>query len=218
MRPPPAPGLLRVADTHCYLTDTLGPGKRAAVWVQGCSIHCTGCLVPESWSISARGTDHDPAQLAHDLLGSDPDANLTVSGGEPTEQAGAVAALLAAARQMGRNTWVYTGRILEDLVESDDPDTLALLANTDVLVDGPFRIDLAGAFLYRGSSNQRIIRLTDAIGEEDATTGTPGRVEFLLDTSGELTLMGVPAPGFMAQMEERIRLRGLSIRQAGQKR
>ncbi len=213
MRPPPEHGLLRVADTHCFLTDTLGPGKRATVWVQGCSIHCPGCIVPESWNIGARGTDWDPEQLVHALLDDDPDAQLTVSGGEPTEQAAAVAVLLRTAKAMGRTTWLYTGRTLEDLAEADDPSILDLLASVDVLVDGPYRQELAGAYLYRGSSNQRIIRLTDAISQTEATTGVPGRVEFLLDEFGELTLMGIPAPGFMVELADRIQAHGLSIRE-----
>jgi anaerobic ribonucleoside-triphosphate reductase activating protein len=213
MLPPLEPGLLRVADTHYYLTDTLGPGKRAAVWVQGCSIHCEGCIVPESWNIRARGTDWDPVDLAHDLLDPDPEVNLTVSGGEPTEQAEAVGQLLATAKQLGRNTWMYTGCTLEELVARDDSTILMLLSRVDVLVDGPFQIDNAGSFRYRGSSNQRIIRLTDAISQNEATTGVPGRVEFLLDEWGELALMGIPVPGFMKEMAERVRARGLSISQ-----
>ncbi|HZI36693.1 MAG TPA: 4Fe-4S cluster-binding domain-containing protein, partial [Acidimicrobiia bacterium] len=31
-------------------TDAEGPGRRAALWVQGCSIRCPGCFNPHSWA------------------------------------------------------------------------------------------------------------------------------------------------------------------------
>ena len=208
----PASVTLCVADTHRVLVDTLGPGRRAVVWVQGCSLGCKGCLVPESWNPRSRGDDVDPVRLAHELLGDDPDVHLTVSGGEPTEQAAGVAALLAAAQRLGRTTWVYTGHTLEELLAADDADVLELLAHTDVLVDGRFDQVRAGAYPYRGSGNQRILRLTEAISEADATGGVPGRVEFLVDADGVLTLMGIPTPGFLTELTERLRARGLQVR------
>lgn len=206
---------LRVADTTAGLVDTLGPGRRAVVWVQGCSLGCRGCIVPESWNPVARGTDIDPRTLARDLLAVDTGTHLTVSGGEPTEQAAAVAVLLEEAHALGRTTWVYTGHTLEELLAADNTDVLQLLAHTDVLVDGRFDLSRAGGFPYRGSGNQRILRLTEAISEADATGGTPGRVELELDESGELVLMGIPLPGFTDELEERLRTRGFGVRRAG---
>lgn len=210
--PPTPAGRLRVADVHRYLTDTLGPGRRATVWVQGCSLRCDGCIVPESWNPNSRGEDVDPVELALALLADEPDAHLTVSGGEPTEQAAAVAALLATARSLGRNTWVYTGHTLEELLDAGDSQVLTMLSYTDVLVDGRFELDQAGAFPYRGSGNQRILRLTDAISESDANAGVPGKMEFLVDPDGVLNFMGIPTPGFMSEFDHRVRAHGLSLR------
>jgi len=209
------PPLLRVADTTPGLVDTLGPGRRAVIWVQGCSLGCRGCIVPESWDPAARGSDVDPRALARSLLEAAPDTHLTVSGGEPTDQAAAVAELLAEAHLLGRTTWVYTGRTLEELVADARPEVLDLLGHTDVLVDGRFEIQQAGAYVYRGSGNQRIIRLTDAIDEDAAHSGTPGKVEFELDANGELVLMGIPVPGFVKQLEKSMRAKGLTVRRAG---
>lgn len=209
------PPLLRVADTTPGLVDTLGPGRRAVVWVQGCSLGCRGCIVPESWDPAARGTDVEPRALARSLLEADPDTHLTVSGGEPTDQSAAVAELLAEAHSLGRTTWVYTGHTLEELVSEARPEVLELLAHTDVLVDGRFEIRQAGAYVFRGSGNQRIIRLTDAISRNAALSGTPGKVELELDADGELVLMGIPVPGFMEQLEANMRAKGLTVRRAG---
>ncbi|WP_244928743.1 4Fe-4S single cluster domain-containing protein [Nocardioides sp. W7] len=202
----PGPGLLRIGHTALDVVDTLGPGRRSVVWVQGCTIHCAGCIVPESWRAGGRLVD--PAELADELL-ADQDAQLTVSGGEPTEQPAAVARLLAAARERGRTTWVYTGRSIEDLVAEGDDDLLTMLALTDVLVDGPFAEDQAGGVGYRGSRNQRILRLTDAVDEESALGGRPGKIELRLSSSNhELTLIGIPEPGLMTSLRERLAARG----------
>ena len=63
-----------------------------------------------------------------------------------------------------KTLWVYTGCTLEEL---KDPSsrwrtevTDEFLAMTDVLVDGPFVEELKDISLqFRGSSNQRILRL-----------------------------------------------------------
>lgn len=66
-----------------------------------------------------------------------------------------------------KSIWIYTGCILEDLRKDGyrwrTKDTDAILDMTDVLVDGPFIEELKDISLkFRGSSNQRILRLGDA--------------------------------------------------------
>lgn len=208
-RPSVSP-LLRIGHTATAVTDTLGPGRRTVVWVQGCHIHCPGCIVPESWN-ERTGRLVDPAVLAAELLDSDP-GDLTVSGGEPTEQAAAVAVLLLAARERGRTTWVYSGRTLDDLVAEGDDDVLAMLALTDVLVDGAYDATEAGGVGYRGSRNQRILRLSEAVDAEAAGAGAPGKVEIRLDADGGLVLIGVPEPGFLGRLAEGLTDRGVTLR------
>lgn len=202
--------LLRVRHTERDVIDTLGPGTRSVVWVQGCTLHCAGCLVPETWG-SDVGRWLDPVTLAHELLDGDPIAGLTVSGGEPTEQPTAVAALLAEAHAMGRTTWVYTGRVLEDLLAHEDPAMLDLLAHVDVLVDGTFEQSQASALPYRGSANQRIVRLTEAIGAANAEGQAGGRVRITVDSFGGLVVIGIPPPGFLSQLRAGLAARGLDV-------
>jgi len=208
-QPTPTP-LLRVTHSVAGVADTLGPGRRAVVWVQGCSIHCDGCIVPESWGTQT-GIWVDPADLAMQLLGGS-EADLTVSGGEPTEQAAAVAVLLRAARALGRTTWVYTGRRLEDLVSEGAEDVLLMLSLTDVLVDGPYEREVAGGVGYRGSRNQRIIRLTDAIPAELANSGKPGKIEIRLDSDDGLVLIGIPEPGTLGKLASALAARGIALK------
>ena len=85
---------------------------------------------------------------------------LTLSGGEPMEQAAECAALAEAVHALGGNVWVYTGWRYEALVQEADPARLRLLAAADVLVDGPYvESERSLELRWRGSRNQRIIDL-----------------------------------------------------------
>lgn len=201
---------LRVYAWMPAVRDALGVGLRAVVWVQGCSLGCPGCMVPETWP-AAGGQLVDPHALAGQLLQAPAIEGVTVSGGEPTEQAAAVAQLLAQVKAAGKNTWVYSGYTLEELLARHDPATEALLALTDVLVDGRYERERAGRLRWRGSANQRIIRLSDAIPAERLAGGEYSQVEIRLDEHGRLIVVGVPPPGFLAQFLERLRAQGVAV-------
>lgn len=52
----------------------------------------------------------------------------------------------------------YTGWTYEQLLEKDDPAVNALLAQVDLLIDGPFVLAQRNLELrFRGSENQRLI-------------------------------------------------------------
>ena len=138
-----------------------GYGLRAAVFVQGCSHGCPGCHNPQTHDPGG-GRTQSPEALAA-LLAQNPLLDgLTLTGGEPMEQARACAALARLARAQGLNVWVYTGYVYEQLLQEADPDRLALLAQTDVLVDGPFILAQRSLELrWRGSANQRVIDLNE---------------------------------------------------------
>jgi anaerobic ribonucleoside-triphosphate reductase activating protein len=87
---------------------------------------------------------------------------VTVLGGEPFDQAPAVAQIVQACHVAGRHVIVYTGNLFEDLVRRarKEPAIQRILAHADVLVDGPFVADQDHDRLqYRGSANQRPIDL-----------------------------------------------------------
>ena len=68
-----------------------GPGIRFTTFVQGCPHHCPGCHNPESHSFSG-GTVMDTADIIRKLGGNPLLDGLTLSGGEPMEQAAECAA------------------------------------------------------------------------------------------------------------------------------
>lgn len=136
-----------------------GPGLRLTIFVQGCPHRCPGCHNPQTHSFD--GGREVPTKEILALLDADPLLDgVTFSGGEPMCQAGDCAALAEAAKERGRNVWVYTGYSYEQLLQESDPQRLRLLAAADVLVDGPFVQEKRSLELHwRGSSNQRVIDL-----------------------------------------------------------
>lgn len=147
---------MRIANT---VSDSIvdGPGLRFTVFTQGCPHRCPGCHNPDT---------HDPVggreaavdELAEKLLSNPLTDGLTLSGGEPFCQAEDCARLAAIAREKGLNVWVYTGYTYERLIAGEVPGAMELLAQTDVLVDGPFvEARKSYAALFRGSSNQQLI-------------------------------------------------------------
>jgi anaerobic ribonucleoside-triphosphate reductase activating protein len=159
-----------------------GPGSRFVVWVQGCTLGCPGCFNPATHAAGGREIDVDA--LADELRHVD---GLTVSGGEPLQQAAAVAELLAHARSRGLSTLVFSGYTVDEIREL--PDGPAVLANLDVLIDGRY---VAGERLgagLRGSANQRIQLLTSryTLAEVEATPVAEVRIS----PTGEVVLTGV---------------------------
>lgn len=147
-------------------TEMVGPGLRDAFWVQGCSIGCPGCANQAYLAHKERRQVTVERLLIHFASRRGKIDGLSVLGGEPTEQADAVAALLQGVQAQGFSTVVFSGRTWEKL--RDDPACAELLAYTDLLIDGPFLLaerDLTLA--WRGSRNQRLLRLSDRFRPED---------------------------------------------------
>ena len=71
-----------------------------------------------------------------------------------------------AAHERGLNVWTYSGYRFEQLRESGNPDWTALLAQTDVLVDGPFlEKEKSYELHFRGSRNQRLIDVKQSLAQ-----------------------------------------------------
>lgn len=168
------------ADTirlYGVVTDSIvdGPGFRTAIFVQGCPYHCEGCHNPDSqpfeggtvWTLD----DVEKKFATNPLL-----SGITLSGGEPAEQAAPCAELAHRAHQKGLNVWTYTGSTLEKLTEraSHDAALQRLLNETDVLVDGPFILAQRSLELdFCGSKNQRLIDMNETRRQGKVVLWTP---------------------------------------------
>jgi anaerobic ribonucleoside-triphosphate reductase activating protein len=181
-------------------TKALGPGTRAALWVQGCPFHCPGCIAPD-WIPFIPAIKLSPEEILEKI---DLDAidGITLSGGEPMEQAAGLAALIQLARRRKDLDLIcFTGYRYERLV-SNPPNrgVPELLQEVDVLIDGPFIQSLNDSVGLRGSSNQRVIHLTSRLREHDLESQSR-RVEVTI-RRGELALVGIPTPGILSSLEE----------------
>ena len=134
-----------------------GDGIRAVVWVSGCNHACSGCQNPKT---------HDPdsgrkitTTDLHELIkyiSKDYVSGVTFSGGDPLypanrREVGLIASILKYASPK-KTIWLYTGYLWKEI------NTLPLLANIDVLVDGPYIASLRdNQYHWAGSTNQRVI-------------------------------------------------------------
>ena len=136
-----------------------GPGLRLTVFAQGCPHRCPGCHNPQTHD-PAGGHERRVDEIVEKLDDNPLLSGVTLSGGEPFEQSAPCARIAREAHARGLNVWTYSGYTFEALLEmsASRGDIRALLAETDVLVDGPFV--LAERSLdcpWRGSKNQRLI-------------------------------------------------------------
>ena len=100
-------------------------------------------------------------------------AGLTILGGEPMEivnQKEIRPLLERIKKEVPKATiWIYSGYLWEELTDSDNKrchseDTDAILAMTDILVDGEFMLDKKNLMLrFRGSENQRVIDVKESL-------------------------------------------------------
>lgn len=184
------------AKVRVFRTDpgceVLGPGRRAVIWVQGCTLACKGCLVPRSWP--AQGPERSVAELADWILQLPDIEGITLSGGEPFQQAEALATLVTEVRrQRDLGVVCYTGYALADLAGKP------LLDQIDLLIDGPYRQAEHADLLWRGSANQRLHYLTGRYSPAPQDVGAG--LEFRFDSDGRFAFAGVPPwPGYVQAM------------------
>jgi anaerobic ribonucleoside-triphosphate reductase activating protein len=180
---------LRVAQTIPD-TEAEGPGRRFALWVQGCSLRCPGCCNPEMFAADRGGAFVDVEALAERVLATPGIEGLSVLGGEPFEQAAGVAELCRLVRAGGRSVMVYSGYTLEELRAR--PDAGPALSEIDLLVDGRYERDRPETSRrWVGSSNQRLHFLTGRYSPDDPRFAAPNTIELRLER-GQLTINGWP--------------------------
>ena len=164
-----------------------GPGIRAAIWFQGCTIGCPQCFNPNTHP-SEGGREIDTADLCHRITSAGIAVEgVTFSGGEPFQQP---EALLDLARRFQDVRWSvlifsgYTKTAIERI-----PLGPAILELTDVLVAGPYRADLHAGRGLLGSANQEIHLLTSRYSYQDFVDVPP--TEVVLHRDGTVTLTGI---------------------------
>ena len=132
-------------------------------------------------------------ELAREILGTQGIEGITLSGGEPFQQAASVAQLCRLVRDAGRSVFVFSGYTLNEIQADCDSAKQDLLALTDVLVGGRYVESRKCRLPWRGSDNQTVHFLTDRYRAELFDLDTPvEEVEIVLDDRGGMQVTGFP--------------------------
>src|SRR5690606_978090 len=110
-------GLLVDVGVEIADTEAEGPGRRYAIWVQGCPMRCPGCCNPELLRFGG-GAATPVADLLDRVLAAHRKralAGLSLLGGEPFAQALPLAVLAEQVRAAGLAVMVYSGFTLAEL-------------------------------------------------------------------------------------------------------
>lgn len=174
-------------------TEFLGPYRRSVLWVQKCCFSCEGCIAPEMQKDG--GHFSDTKTLANILLSDSTTEGITISGGEPFLQADALLEMINIMKnRRDIGVIIYSGFTLDELRAKSDSAVDKLLSVTDILIDGRYEKNLDDGIAYRGSSNQRIICLSDRYKKvSEAYYGNFARKTELRIDNGHIVLVGVPS-------------------------
>lgn len=207
---------LLVNKLHAPVT-VLGPGRRLGIWLQGCRIHCKGCVSQDTW-------DFDPqrAMPVGDLLAwcrrtiaqaAEPISGITISGGEPFDQPDGLRSLLGHLQKIRGNATLdllcYSGYPLQTL-QAKHADILARL---DAIIAEPYVDALPLEKRWRGSANQTLVTLSE-LGREryrdylDAPA--PKEMQVAID-GRQIWFIGLPDRGDMPKLEALCRQRGVDF-------
>lgn len=143
-----------------YPVSALGPGLRVVLWMAGCRQHCKGCIAPQLQNPESGKIIAVDRLLRHILGLTLPLDGITVTGGEPFDQALVLAQFLGKLKQE-RPDWnclLFSGYTLAALEHTVTMN--GLLQFADILVDGPFQDNLAADHPLAGSKNQMVHYLT----------------------------------------------------------
>jgi anaerobic ribonucleoside-triphosphate reductase activating protein len=188
---------------HRFLpfTKAEGPGNRACLWVQGCPIRCPGCFNPGTWS--KKGGEEVPVEtIAGRILDAPDIEGVTFLGGEPFEQAEALAELGGAVQAHGLSVMTFTGYTLEEIEGRSRPGWRELLSVTDLLLDGPYVKSLTDTSRpWVGSSNQRYHFLTSRYRHlEGQLENLPNRIEVCLQPDGRVLVNGLASAELLGDL------------------
>ncbi len=134
-------------NEHLY-----GPGKRLVLFMQGCSLRCSGCVNEHLWDFS-NGKNISITKLVnlcHDLDG------ITLHGGEPLDQSEELLILVKKLKKDQKTIILFTGYKFKELEIYSQKQVWKL---SDLVISGRYIKEKRNIYLqFRGSTNQRIFK------------------------------------------------------------
>lgn len=147
-----------------YCTNSEGPGKRFAIWCQGCLRRCHGCCNPSMQPLKRRNVVPVDAlfKLIEQQKEKDGIEGVSFIGGEPILQVEGFVELAKNCQSIGLSVLIFTGFTYDELISANNLMINNLLKYTDILVDGEFIESLYDEKRdWVGSTNQRVLFLSD---------------------------------------------------------
>lgn len=142
-----------------------GPGIRYSVYLAGCTHYCKGCHNPESWNFNQGElvTESVINRMRLEIAVNPMLTGITISGGDPFDSPDGLLLLLEGFECLNKNMWVYTGYTLEQILASGDEAKLSCLRYIDILVDGEYKQELRDTSGFKGSTNQRFLKVKEIL-------------------------------------------------------
>jgi anaerobic ribonucleoside-triphosphate reductase activating protein len=186
----------------------LGHGRRFAIWVQGCSLGCKGCINPELWKVSG-GKNISLEQLAASLLPEIKQFDgVTITGGEPFRQYEQLIAFCTFLKQKSAtNILVFSGYTINQLIENH-PDNL-FLSCIDHLVDGPYLPSHGEKNSLRGSSNQNFFTFENGKIIRTEPFANTGKWSIHVENEEMIFMAGIPGEDEMKKLKENLMKTGI---------
>lgn len=189
-----------------------GPGRRAVIWLQGCSLRCPGCWNPNTHSRAA-GFDFDIRDLVawiESLFKVTGISGITISGGEPMEQAPGLAEFVERVHYQFPNLSIglFSGysdaelnrgafRCFTDATDEEKSSLWQRVVRTlDFAVLGRYNASLPSEDPLVTSNNQRLRLYSNRHSFADFG---PQLVEVIVDVLGLTQITGFPVNGAVSR-------------------
>lgn len=142
---------------HRTLSSCNGPGLRYVIWTQGCSLDCAGCFNKKTHPIAAHSLIR-VSDLLYEVCLLRNIEGVTVSGGEPLEQADAIAKFFHGLPPPLTKI-LYTGYTLQEILQ--DAKRTQAVAASDITLAGRYQSHLKHPYL-----GKKLILTTSRINPE----------------------------------------------------
>lgn len=188
-------------------TTVLGPGKRFAVWFQGCARHCAGCINPDGQPLDRNGFYISADALLSKIMEVPELTGITVSGGEPLLQFDGLYEFVNAVKERtALDIMLYTGFRMEEISGIAGSRTEDFLRKIDILVDGEYIEEENHNEMLRGSSNQKFYFFTPKYRPfaEKLAAAHNRSIEWHGRKDEAFFMVGIPPKGFQETLRQEL--------------
>ena len=200
-----------ILNRMLYPVYNLGPGKRMAIWTQGCPLQCKGCLSANLQDID-KGKAISIEKLSSEIVNiSKQFQGITITGGEPFYQYNSLKTFCQMIKRLTTlDILIYSGYTLQEL-SNQLPDS-NFYHWIDFLIDGRYEIEKGTDEGLRGSENQTMYQFINNTPKKVTLTTNKDSWSIAVTGEQDIYLSGVPAPGELKKMETALKKKGLELK------